>query len=163
MSDGSQLSRWRQWSLRERALIALGGVVVVVAAGWPLLWAPIQRDVDASPIAVARARAAAASARQAAAEIPGLERKAQAPRNVDVAGAVQAALAAQGLRDVATSVDAKAGRARLTFAAIDMATLATLVETLGRDEQLFVREALLAGRVEPGSVRAELTLARDVR
>ena len=162
MNGSSPLSRWRLWSLRERALVVLGVVVVVVAAGWPLLWAPIQRDVHASAVAVARARADAASTRQAAAEIPGLERKARAPRHPDLAAAVQAALAARGLRDV-TAIDVKDGRARLVFAAIDMTTLASLVDALGKDEQLFVREALLAARVEPGSVRAELTLVRDTK
>jgi hypothetical protein len=49
---------------------------------------------------------------------------------------------------------------RLTFASIDMPSLAVLLDALAREEQLFPVEALLAARVEPGTVRAELVLAR---
>jgi type II secretory pathway component PulM len=157
------LSRWQAWSLRERSLIALAVVVIVLGAGWPLLWAPIERDVAQSDLALARARADAAASREAAAEIASLARTPVKPRNSDLSAAFDAVIDQQALRDKFTSANVTDGRIRVTFAAIDATALAALVDALGREELLFVRDALLAARVEPGLVRAELTLARDPR
>jgi type II secretory pathway component PulM len=155
---------WHRLSWRERTLIVLGVLVVVLGAGWPLLWEPIQHEVAAGSIELARARAEAGTARRTADEIAGLARSVKRARTADPRAAVETVVGERGLRASLTALDANAGRVRLTFAAIDVAALAGLLDALGRDEQLFAREALLAARVEPGSVRAELTLARpDVR
>jgi type II secretory pathway component PulM len=89
-----------------------------------------------------------------------LKRNAKPVRTADLRSAVEQAGAARGLANLLTSIDASEGRVRVTFAAVDVDALAPFIEALGRDELLFVREATLVARVEPGTVRAELTLAR---
>ena len=49
---------------------------------------------------------------------------------------------------------------RIVFADVGVDPLVALLDTLYRDAQLRVVEATLTARVEPGTVRAELTLAR---
>ena len=151
---------WSRMSSRERALITLGVLVVVLGVGWPLLWQPIAHDLERSALELARVRSQAVVAQQAADEIEALRRNAKTPRTGDIASAVESVVSARGLRPALTALDAKDGRARLTFAAIELTALAGLIEALGRDEQLFALEATLAARVEAGSVRAELALAR---
>ncbi len=52
------------------------------------------------------------------------------------------------------------GRARVVFAAVDFAKLVAGLEALQRESGLAIVEATLTARVEPGTVRAELVLAR---
>lgn len=153
-------STWLRLSSRERALIALGLLVVVFGAGWPLLWQPIERDLEVRTAELAATRLRASEAQRAADEVVGLQRSAKAPRTADLRRAAESVVTMQGMKGALTALEASEGRVRLTFAAIDAVALAALVEALGRDELLFVSEAILATRVEPGRVRAELVLAR---
>jgi general secretion pathway protein M len=148
-------------SPRERVLLALGAVVVAVGVGGPLLWLPLQRDLAQSELDLAKARAQLATARRDADEIAGLQRSARTPRTADVRAAVERIVGAQGLRPALTALDLQGDRARLTFAAVPFDALVPLLDAAAAEEQLFPVEALLAARVEPGSVRAELTLARS--
>ena len=59
-----------------------------------------------------------------------------------------------------TQLDWQEGRARIVFAAVGYDALIVALEALQRDAQLRAVEATLTARVEPGMVRAELTLAR---
>ena len=151
---------WLRMSPRERWLIALGAVIVFGVIGYAFLWEPMARDLTAARAAVSEAEQRTLAARRAADEIAGLARETRAPRTADLRAAAERAIGAAGLRGDVTSISVGEGRVRLTFAAIDFAALAALLEVLGREEQLFVAEALVAARVSPGTVRAELALAR---
>jgi type II secretory pathway component PulM len=69
-------------------------------------------------------------------------------------------LAERGLRPAVTAIDVQDGRVRLTFAAVRFDALIALLDALARTDGLRAVDAVLAARVEPGTVRAELTLAR---
>ena len=157
---GNAREAWLRISPRERWLIALGTVLVVGVVGHAFVWEPVMRDLAATRTALIETNARVTSAREAADEIAGLAREARPPRTADARAAADRVITAAGLRGDVTAISAADGRVRVTFAAIDFATLAALVESLGREEQLFVAEALVAARVVPGSVRAELALAR---
>jgi hypothetical protein len=66
----------------------------------------------------------------------------------------------RGLRPAVTALDVQDGRVRLTFAAVRFDALVALLDALARTDGLRAVDAVLAARVEPGTVRAELTLAR---
>jgi len=152
--------QWMRISPRERWLIALGTALVVAVVGYAFVWEPIARDLSAMRATLEKTDARVRHARTAADEIAGLAREVRAPRTADPRAATEQVITATGLRGELTAIGASEGRIRVTFAAIDFTRLASLVDALGRDEQLFVAEALVAARVVPGSVRAELTLAR---
>ena len=59
-----------------------------------------------------------------------------------------------------TSLDWRDGRAHVVLAAVSYDALIGALEALQRDARLRAVEATLTARVEPGIVRAELTLAR---
>ena len=93
-------------------------------------------------------------------ELAGLVREAKTARTADPRAAAERVVNAAGLRGDLTAIGVSDGRVRLTFAAIDFQMLNALIEQLGREEQLFPAEALVAARVVSGSVRAELALFR---
>lgn len=158
------VDRWREtWqdaSARDRLLFGFGASVAIGALGYVLAWQPLERDLASSEARLGIAQARGAWAQRAVDKIAGLKRSATTPSTADPRAAVERVAGARGLRDAITPPDAKDGRVRVTFAAIEFDALAALIEALGREEQLFVVEALLAARVEPGIVRAELALAR---
>jgi type II secretory pathway component PulM len=151
---------WLRNSPRERWMIALAASLVVAAVGYAFVWEPAMRDLAAARMASVAAHARVVAARAASDEIAGLAREVRPPRTADARAAAERVIAAAGVRSDVTAIGIADGRVRVTFAAIDFATLAALIERLGREEQLFVAEALVAARVVPGSVRAELALAR---
>lgn len=151
---------WSHASSRERVLVVFGTIVVVGVVGYAVAWEPLMRDLAATDRALLAGRARVVHSQQAADEIAGLKREAKTPRTVDLRVAAERVVAAAGLRGDLTAIDLREGRVRLTFAAIDFAVLNALIEQLGRDEQLFLVEALVAARIVPGSVRAELALSR---
>jgi len=156
----SWLGRWRARSPREQFALALGGAVVAGTLAWALLWQPLARDLAASERDLAQARARAALAQGRAADVAALSRQARAPATADPRAAVVRTLAASGLKASAPTIDAQDGGVRVTFAAVALDALVPWLDALGREEQLFPAEMTLTRRVEPGLLRAEITLAR---
>ena len=105
-------------------------------------------------------RSALAQARKMADEMVSLARTAPARRATDARAELERVLAERGLRSAVTQLDWQDGRARIVFADVGVDALVSLLEALQRDAQLRIVEATLTARVEPGTVRAELTLAR---
>jgi type II secretory pathway component PulM len=85
-----------------------------------------------------------------------------APKGVptDARADLDRALLQQNLPSAVTSVDWRDGRAHLVLAAVGYDALIVALEALQRDTRLRAVEATITARVEPGTVRAELTLAR---
>jgi type II secretory pathway component PulM len=129
-------------------------VFAVIAIGQPLM-----RSADATRDAIARDASALGDARARVAEIASLS-KTSVPATGDAKGDLERALAQSGLRQAVTQLDWQDGRARLTFADIGFEPLVRVLETLQRDARLRVIDAKLTGRVDAGTVRAELTLGR---
>lgn len=143
---------------REQALVALAALLVVGALAWRFLIVPLNVDLAATEDRLTRARLDLAQARAQAGELAQSRNAPTSPG--DARAAVERLLAQQSLRGALTAIAAKDGRVELTFEAIDFAALTLLVDALGQDTKLFPVEALIAARTTPGSVRAELTLAR---
>jgi type II secretory pathway component PulM len=161
MTIGERLREfWMHASSRERGLIAAGTIIVVASLGYAFLWDPLMRDLKSADQALASARIRALQTQQAADELAGLGREAKPPRTADPRAGAERVVTGAGLRGDLTAIGSDGGRVRLTFAVIDFPALNALIEQLGREEQLFPVEALVAARVVAGSVRAELALSR---
>jgi type II secretory pathway component PulM len=143
----------------ERRAIAVLLIAAMAALLWVAVWQPIVRDVHAL-LAVRSGNAAELSAaRKMAEEGAGLARgSATAPG--DARAGLERILVQQGLRPSVTQLDWQDGRARLVFAAVGYDSLIAALEALQRDEKLRAVAATITARVEPGTVRAEITLAR---
>jgi len=107
-----------------------------------------------------REAAALQDGRRVADEVAGLARAAAPAPGVDARAALDRILAEHRLRAAVTQLDWQEGRARIVFAAVGFDALVAVLEALQRDGHLRVVEAAITARVEPGSVRAEITLAR---
>lgn len=143
----------------ERRAIAILATVVVLVLLWALAWEPLQRDVRRLRIERDADRAALALARHDVDEINTLQRTPAVPP-VDLRTAVQQSLVAAGLRSAVTDMQWPQGRAQITFAGVEFASLVGWLESLQRQNGITVREATVSRRIEPGTVRAEVVLGR---
>jgi type II secretory pathway component PulM len=142
----------------QRVALALA-IAVAGAVLWLAAWQPITRDVASLRATRAANAAALAEARAMTKEIGGLVRS-SASSAADPRSDLDRVLAQQNLRPSVTSLEWRDGRAHAVLPAVSYDALIVTLEALQRDALLRVVEATLTARVEPGTVRAELTLAR---
>lgn len=156
------VSRWWATKTRtERRIVAALALVLALAALWALVWRPITRDTSALRAAAPAERAALAESRRMVADIAGLARSAPVKPAADARADIERVLAERGLATgTAAPIDWRDGRARVTLESARFDALVGALEALQRDAKLRVVEATLTARVEPGTVRAEIVLAR---
>ena len=151
---------WERASARERRLVMAAVLIVLFAAGWTWLWQPMNADIARLQRDLPYARSALAAAHAQADDLVALQRAAIPVRSADPRSAVDRELGERGMRSEVTSLDVQDGRVRLTFAAVRFDALPALLAALAKADGLRVVGAVLTARVEPGVVRAELTLDR---
>jgi type II secretory pathway component PulM len=151
---------WDRMSQRERSLAGAAAAAVVIAAAWTLVWQPLQEDSVRMRRDLQRDRAVLVAARAQAAESAGLERSKELGFSGDPRVAIERALGERGLKGALTSLEVKDSRTTLTFAAIGFDALVGLLDGLAKADGLRVVDATLVSRVDPGTVRAEIVLAR---
>ena len=155
------VARWLAGKSRsERRTVAAIAIAIGVAVVWLGLWQPLRRDADALHVARDANASALGAARKMTEEAAGLARATPTSAPTDARAMLERILAQQDLRTAVTQLDWQEGRARVVFAAISYDALVALLETLQRDGNLRAVDAALTARVEPGTVRAEITLAR---
>jgi general secretion pathway protein M len=152
--------RWDRMSPRERALTGAAACAVLVAAAWSFIWQPMQDESLRLRRDLQRERAVLAGARAQAAEIAGLQRGTQPTFSGDPRLAIERVLGERGLKIALTSLEVKDNRTTITFTAIGFDALVGLLDTLAKTDGLRVLEATLVSRIDPGTVRAEIALAR---
>jgi type II secretory pathway component PulM len=151
---------WDRMSARERRLALAAAAVVLLAAGWGWLWQPLQEDSLRMRRELVRDRAVLATARAQAAELAALQRGTQSAPGGDPRVAIERVLGERGLKGALTSLEVKDDRTSITFAAIGFDELVGMLDALAKTHGLRPREATLTARVDPGNVRAEVTLTR---
>lgn len=152
------IDAWDRASPRERLLLRWGAWVVVLAVLYAVAWPPLTRDIERTREGLERDRATLAVLRGYAQ--PQTSAGAMAPAAADPRASVERALEARGLRGAATALDAREGRVSLVLGAVPFDALIALLDDLARTDRLRVIEARVTARVEPGTVRTELTLGR---
>jgi type II secretory pathway component PulM len=158
---GESFAQW--WSVRsgrERFALSIAAGIVGVVLLWWLAWQPLQRDSERLTRELVAQRAALAEAHREADEIAGLARSAPTPPAGDARTAIESALSRQGLKPSGSVERLDAERWHVTFDAIAFDALSSLLDTLQRDAGVRAAEVSATGRVEPGQVRAEVTLTR---
>jgi len=146
-------------SPRERRLVVAAALVVVLAVLYVVAWTPLTRDIERARDSLARDRATLAAMQRLDASSAAPASATPAP-TVEPRTAVLAALDARGLRGAAAQVELREGRVSMVLGAVPLDALVGVVDDLQRTAGLRVVEARLLARVEPGSVRAEITLGR---
>lgn len=151
---------WERAAPRERALLGAAALVVAGALGWTLVWQPMTADIARLQRDHARNHAVLAAARAQAADLAALGRDAKSAPGADPRAAVERVIAERGLRPAVASIDVQDGRVRVLFNSVRFDTLAATLDALARADGVRLADAVLTTRVEPGTVRAELTFVR---
>lgn len=151
---------WDRASRRERRIVITGSIIVVIAVVWGLLWQPLRSDIERTREERVRIGTLLAQTRAAFDEGAGLARASPKAGAVDPRGAVTRVFADHGIRVAPASVDLRDSRVHVLLDDVRFDALVAALAALARDEGLRPVEAMLTARVEPGTVRAELTFAR---
>ena len=151
---------WERASPRERAMVGTAALVVIAALGWTLMWQPMTADIGRMQRDNARDHAVLAAARAQATDLAALARDAKAAPGTDTRAVVERVIAERGLRPALSSIDLQDGRVRVLFNSVRFETLAATLDTLARTDGVRLADAVLTTRVEPGTIRAELTFVR---
>ena len=148
---------WDRASPRERALVRWAALLVALAVLYALAWQPLARDIARTRDALQRDRLTLATLQGYAepATTSGMSEPPSEPQ-----AAVARALEARGLRGAAAQIETREGRVALVLPAVSFDALVALLDELARNDRLRTLEARITARVEPGTVRAELTLGR---
>jgi type II secretory pathway component PulM len=151
---------WDRASLRERRLAIMAMAAVVIALGWALVWQPLKSDVERTREERIRVSTLLALTRASFDEGAGLVRASPQVNAGDPRGAVTRAFADRGLRIPAGSIDMRDDRVHVVLPEVRIDALVAALDALARDDGLRPVEATLTARVEPGTLRAELSFAR---
>lgn len=151
---------WDRASRREHALIALAAAVVAFAVLWLWLWQPMTADTARLERDLPRTQAVLAAARAQADDVAALQRASARAKTGDPRAAVERVLAERGLRAAVGTLDVQDGRVRLGFPAVRFDALVGLLDALAKSDGMRAVDATLTARVEAGTVRADVTLAR---
>jgi len=147
-------------SRAERRTVATFLTLVTIALLWAALWQPMVRDAASLRVAQPGNAAALAQARGMAREIGELTRTPATDAPPDARAGLERILLQQNLRPAVTQLEWRDGRGHVVLAAVGYDALIVALEAMQRDARLRAVEATITARVEPGMVRAELTLAR---
>lgn len=150
---------WDRASTRERVALIAGAVIVVAALVWAFIWQPLTRDLDRLRESIPADTAALARARALADDVAGLARS-SAPPPSDLRATVERSLGDHGLRSPALTLEPQDGRLKVVIPSVSFPVLVTALDAARKDAAAFVVEATITPRVDPGTVRAELVLAR---
>lgn len=145
----------------QRVLFAAIVVVLAVVLGVFYVAMPLGEAIARAKSDVARDRRVLDIARARVNENASLARDSAAVHAGEPAPAIDRVLSRQGLQFVASgSKPADPGRLSIVIAQARFDTLVRALEVLAHDEGIQVVEATLTALVDPGFVRAELTLRR---
>jgi type II secretory pathway component PulM len=100
------------------------------------------------------------AARAQATDLAALARDAKSVPGADTRAVVERVIAERGLRPALSSIDIQDGRVRVLFNSVRFETLAATLDALARTDGVRLADAVLTTRVEPGTIRAELTFVR---
>ena len=153
-------SAWDRASLRERRLALVAAAMVVIGLGWALLWQPLNSDVERAREERARVNTLLALTRASFDEGAGLVRASPKVNAADPRSAVARAFADRGLRIPAGGIDMRDNRVHIVLPEVRLDALVAALDALARDDGLRPVEASLTARVDPGTLRAELSFAR---
>lgn len=157
MTAGAFTDRWSALGTRERRFVVAGALVVGAAIANAFLWQPVVADLPRAERDAARSERRLERARADA--VAGAARgEASARDPIDVS--IRSALARSGIAAADATLEPQAERATLVLASVRFDTLVALLDALARHAAIHVVDATITARAEPGSVRAELTLAR---
>ena len=152
---------WHAANPARRSLFVLGGIAVLLAAVLAIAWQPFTAELLRAREDLARTRVELAIARERAAETESLVRQAVvSSHTTDVRSTVTRVLGEHSLQGAPVEAGSSDGRFAVVVADARFDAVVNALDALARNEGIRLIEGTVTARVDPGSVRAELTFAR---
>lgn len=159
MRDRRLVDAWHAANPARRSLFVTGAIAVLLAAALAIAWQPFTAALSRAREDVARTRVELAIARERTAETESLVRQAAA-RTADVRSTVTRVLGEHSLQSAPVEARSADGRFAVVVADARFDAIVSALDALARNEGIRLVEGTVTARVDPGSVRAELTFAR---
>ncbi len=146
---------WQQREPRERAIIAGGAALLIIALLYAFVWEPIVQDRERLQTRVPQLIASARQIEQDASEIERLRALPRAPVSAQgLQSAIEQSAAASNLRDKITRVAADGNnRSRVQLAAVAFDQWLSWVAKLQNEQRIRVEAAQVEALAEPGMVK----------
>lgn len=151
---------WHAANPARRSLFVTIAIAVLLAAALAIAWQPFTAALSRAHEDVARTRVELAIARERTAETESLVRQAAASRTTDVPSTVTRVLGEHSLPSAPVEAKSADGRFAVVVADARFDAIVSALDALARNEGIRLVEGTVTARVDPGSVRAELTFAR---
>ena len=151
---------WIERAPRERLILGVGGLVLVLVAGYLMLIEPAWSGIGRLERSLPQQRSQAAELDALLGEVKGLKAKPQVATvsPSEVKGAIEASLARAGLKTTRI-VPLSDGDMQLTFANVPYGTWATWLAGIERELGARATSVVITGKDgTPGNVDAELAL-----
>ena len=161
LSDARDLALqyWSPLSARGRAAAAALACVVLMSAGWLLVWRPLVKRTAASRISIAQNAARLEAMRAALPEIDELRAKARRSASASPLTAIEKSAdrlrVRVNIKDLSQGAD---GAIALALESVRFDSLILLIDALRTDGNLRVERAQIEAQAAPGLVTARLTL-----
>ena len=156
----SLVDAWHAADPARKSLLVTGFVAVVLAAVLAIAWQPLTGAIARARDDVARTRVELAIARMRTAETDSLARAASVSSSADIRSVVTRVLGEHSLASAPVDSKSADGRFAVVVADARFDAIVHALDALARDEGIRLVEGTVTARVDPGSVRAELTFAR---
>jgi general secretion pathway protein M len=151
------LSYWQQRDPRERLLIGLAFVFLVITVFYQLYWRPINKSVDLLRLSVPRERAQLAQMRVQAKQVPRIQTSAP---TASLMPTLENTIDNHGLREKLHRMEPDGNKlAQVDFKQVGYANLLKWILHLQRQHGIVVKTARLTATATPGIVDANLTLS----
>ena len=142
-------------------MLVTGLAAVILAIVLAVAWQPLTGAIARARDDVARTRVELAIARARTAETESLARAASAPTSTaDLRSVVTRVFGEHALHGAPVDAKSADGRFAVVVADARFDAIVNALDALARNEGIRLVEATVTARVDPGSVRAELTFAR---
>jgi general secretion pathway protein M len=153
---------WQARDARQRALIAIGGAALAVAALWAYAWEPLAADRARLTTALPTLRAQAQQVAQQAAEVDRLRAAARSRGGPASQSAVAETLKAAGVGVTGVAV-LGGGRVQVNAGVVPFDALVRAIAQLAAAHGLAVETIALKAAGEPGKVRVETLVLQGAR
>lgn len=150
---------WSERNTRERMIISIGSLLLLVSLLYAYVWLPIRNDVDRMNRSLPELRAAAAQMRGEANEISTLKTRGVTVPAGGALAAVEQSAASQGLRDKLEELGATdASHVRMSSNALPFDQWVSWLNLLQAQSGMRIESANVEATQDSGKVKAQAVL-----
>lgn len=153
-------SAWNSLQSRERLIVGIGAIILLILLGYGVVWDPVQRDLSRLRIDVPKQRTQLALMRAQAKQVAQLRRS--TPANIasgNLLTKLEQSAQIRGLRENITRMEPdETNSVRLSLDSVDFNALLRWLKELHTQNGIRPETATITAQSEPGLVNARLLM-----